>query len=303
VKARDHRTAQQNTTRTAQYGQVQMMEAIMSRMEPFRTVVTAAIFGLLFTSPVSIGLVKAAYHLPHRTAATSPQVDDRFATARSDHLALLIANANYPDADAAMADASAGADALAGVLRNHDFFVVVVRDATRAQMIEAIDRLKAAARPGSVMLIYFGGFGMQSEGQNYMIPVDAKIWQERDVRQNGVEIERALSDLGASGARIRIAIVDAARRNPYERRFRSYSHGLAPIDAVANTIVITSTSPEQVVEDAGTLPNRFVNGLAAEIAPSPSSVEEVLTARAVAAGRSRREEEHSMPAVESNEHS
>lgn len=118
-----------------------------------------------------------------------------------------------------------------------------------------------------------------------------------------MEIERALSDLGASGARIRIAVVDASRRNPHERRFRSYSHGLAPIDADANTIMITSTLPEQVVEDAGASPNRFVDGIAAEIAPSPCSVEEVLTARAVAAGRSRREREQSMPAVQSNEHS
>lgn len=275
----------------------------MSRMGPFRIAVTAALFGLLSTSLVSIGLVRAAYSFPHRAAVAIPQIADQFQTARSDHLALLIANSKYPDADATMADVTDGADALANVLRSHGFFVVVVRDATRAGMIEAIDGLKAAARPGSVVLVYFGGFGIQSEGENYMIPVDAKIWQERDVRQNGVEIERALSDLGASGARIRIAIVDASRRNPYERRFRSYSHGLAPIEADVNTIVITPTLPEQVVEDTGASPNRFVDGLAAEIAPSPRSVEEVLTARAVAAGRGRREEEHSVPAEESNEHS
>jgi uncharacterized caspase-like protein len=39
------------------------------------------------------------------------------------------------------------------------------------------------------VLVYFGSFGVQSEGQNYMIPVDAKIWQERDVRRDGVKIE------------------------------------------------------------------------------------------------------------------
>ncbi len=100
---------------------------------------------------------------------------------------------------------------------------------------------------------------------------------------------------------IRIAIVDASRRNPYERRFRDYSHGLAPIQADAKTIVITSTSPEQVVDDAGASPNCFVNGLAAEITRSPGSVEEVLAARVTAAPRSRREQEHSMPAMESRE--
>jgi uncharacterized caspase-like protein len=268
-----------------------MMESIMSRAGLFRTVITAALFGLLFASLVSIGLVKAAHNFPQRVAAISLHVVDRFPTVRPDHLALLIANTHYPDAEAAMADVTAGADVLANVLRNHGFLVIVVRDATRAGMTEAVDRLKAAAHPGSVVLVYFGGFGVQSEGQNYMIPVDAKIWQERDVRRDGVKIEGTLSDLSASGARTRIAIIDASRRNPYERRFRNYSHGLAPIDADANTIVITSTSPEQVVYDAGTSTNRFVNGLTAEISPSSRSVEEVFAARASEGAPSRRGQE------------
>jgi uncharacterized caspase-like protein len=262
----------------------------------FKIVVTAALLGLLSTSLVSISLVKAAHNFPHRAAVISPHVADRFPTVRSNHLALLIANSNYPDADTAMADVTAGADVLANALRNHGFLVIVVRNATRAGMTEAVDRLKAAA----LVLVYFGGFGVQSEGQNYMIPVDAKIWQERDVRRDGAKIERALSALSA---RIRIAIVDASRRNPYERRFRNYSHGLAPIDADANTIVITSTSPEQVVDVAGASPNRFVNGLAAEIGPSSHSVEEVLAARAAAVARSRHEQKNSMPAMESSENS
>jgi hypothetical protein len=156
----------------------------------------------------------------------------------------------------------------------------------------------AAARPGSVMLVYFGGFGVQSRGQNYIIPVDAKIWEERDVRRDGVSVEETLSELSGSGASKRIAIVDASRRNPYERRFREYSHGLAPIGEDGNSIVIASTSPEQVDEDAGTLPNRFVKGLAAKISPSSLPVEEILAARAAASPEDRREQEHSL--VESN---
>ena len=85
----------------------------MSRTGRFRIVITAALFGLLSTSLVSIGLVKAAHNFSHRAAVTSPHVADRFPTVRSDHLALLIANSNYPDAEAALADVTAGADALA----------------------------------------------------------------------------------------------------------------------------------------------------------------------------------------------
>ena len=272
----------------------------MSRTGFFTIVVTAALFGSLSTSIISIGLVKAA-HNPSDRAVTSRLVADRSPTAPSDHLALLIANSNFPDADAPMADVTAGADALANVLRSRGFLVILVRDATRAGITKAVDRLKGAARPGSVVLLYFGGFAVQSQGQNYMIPIDAKIWQERDLRRDGVKIERALSDLNASGARILIAIVDASRHNPYERRFRDYSHGLAPIDADENTIVVTSTLPEQVVDYAGASPNRLVNGLAAEISWSSRSVEEVFAARAAAAAGSQRQQENSVPAMESRE--
>jgi uncharacterized caspase-like protein len=251
----------------------------MSRTGPFKVMVAAVLSGLLFTSLVSIGWVKAAHNFPRRAAVTGAYVAEQFQTSPYDHLALLIANSNYPDADAAITAVTAGVDSLGKVLRSHGFLVTVVRDATRAGMTEAVDRLKSAARPGSIVLVYFGGFGVQSEGQNFMIPVDANIWQERDVRRDGVNIGRVLSDLSASGARTR-AIVDASRRNPYERRFRSYSHGLAPIDAEANTIVITSTSPEQVVDDADASSNRLVNDLAAEIRPTSRSVEEVFAERA-----------------------
>ena len=85
----------------------------MSRTASFKIAITTALFGLLFTSPVSIGLVKAAYHFPHRSAITSLHIADQFQNARADRLALLIGNSNYPDADATMADVTAGTDALA----------------------------------------------------------------------------------------------------------------------------------------------------------------------------------------------
>jgi hypothetical protein len=96
----------------------------MSRTGPFGLMFMAALFGLLSASLVSIGLVKAAHNFPHRVAVTSPHVADRFPTVRSDHLALLIANSNYPDADAAMTEMTAAADTLANVLRDHGFLLI-----------------------------------------------------------------------------------------------------------------------------------------------------------------------------------
>jgi hypothetical protein len=181
----------------------------------------AVLFGLVSTGFASIALVKAPHNFPSLRAVTArSDAANQSSTVRSDHVALLIANSNYPDAAVPLPEVAAGADLLANVLRSHGFVVDVVRDATHAGITEAVGRLKAETRPGSVVLVYFGGFGVQSRGQNYMIPVDAKIWEERDVRRDGVGVEKTLSELSTSGARKRIAIVDASRRNPYERRFR-----------------------------------------------------------------------------------
>jgi hypothetical protein len=267
-----------------------------------RTLMAAAVlFGLVSTGSASIALVKRPHDFPwHRAETAKSHATNQSSIVRSDHLALLIANSNYPDADAALPEVAAGADLLANALHSRGFVVDVVRDATHAGITEAVDHLKAQARPGSVVLVYFGGFGVQSRGQNYIIPVDAKIWEERDIRRDGVNVEEVLSELSHSGARERIALVDASRRNPYERRFREYSHGLAPIGKDANSIVISSRSPEQVGEDAGTLPNRFVNALAAKIGPSSLPVEEILAASAAASSGDRSEQEHSEIPMASN---
>jgi uncharacterized caspase-like protein len=52
------------------------------------------------------------------------------------------------------------------------------------------------------------------------------------------------------GARARLAVIDASRRNPYERRFRAFSHGLAPISAPDNALILSSATPGQVAEDS-----------------------------------------------------
>jgi uncharacterized caspase-like protein len=84
-----------------------------------------------------------------------------------------------------------------------------------------------------------------------MIPIDAQIWKEIDVRHDGVSIESVLGAMKERGAKVKLAVIDASRRNPYERRFRAYSHGLAPINAPDNALILSSATPGQVVDEAG----------------------------------------------------
>src|SRR6266404_4793079 len=195
----------------------------------------------------SLGAVQR-FEKPHSRASSTCSATEVKQSAHADtnRVALVIGNFNYPDADMQPAQTGNDACALASALRKDGFDVDLVQNATRDDMQRAIERLEAKVRHDSIVMIYFAGYGVQSGGQNYMIPVDAKIWDERDVRWDGVSIDRLLSELKNSGARMRLAVIDASRRNPYERRFRSYSHGLAPIQTSENTSVLTSAAPDQV---------------------------------------------------------
>ena len=75
-----------------------------------------------------------------------------------------------------------------------------------------------------------------------MIPVDAQIWTEADVRRDGFGLETVLGEINSRGAGVKIALIDASRRNPFERRFRSFSAGLAPVIAPNGTLVMYSAA-------------------------------------------------------------
>jgi uncharacterized caspase-like protein len=164
-------------------------------------------------------------------------------------LALIIGNGNYPDAAEPLNQPINDASGLAYAMRRRGFDVDVVEDATKADMARAVERLKSRIIPGSVVMLFFGGYGVQSRHETYMIPTDAVIWKEGDVRHEGMSVETVLHAVKERGARATLAVIDASRRNPYERRFRSYSHGLAPINAPNSALTISSNTPGKVADD------------------------------------------------------
>ncbi|MGH6755062.1 MAG: caspase family protein, partial [Bradyrhizobium sp.] len=165
---------------------------------------------------------------------------------KASRIALVIGNGHYPDASAPLAQPINDARGLTAALRGKGFDVDVVEDATKDDMARAIGRLKARIKPDTVVMLFFGGYGVQVGRESFMIPVDAAIWKEADVRRDGVSIESVLDQMKDQGAKAKLVVVDASRRNPYERRFRSYSHGLAPISAPENALILTSATPGKV---------------------------------------------------------
>ena len=175
---------------------------------------------------------------------------DGVAAKHSSRIALVIGNGHYPDASAPLAQPINDARALTASLRRDGFDVDVVEDASKDDMSRAVARLKSRIRPDSVVMLFFGGYGVQVGRESYMIPVDAAIWKEADVRRDGVSVESVLDVMKERGARAKLVVIDASRRNPYERRFRAFSHGLAPISAPDNALILSSATPGQVADDS-----------------------------------------------------
>jgi uncharacterized caspase-like protein len=182
--------------------------------------------------------------------AIATEQQDGVAAKHSSRIALVIGNGHYPDASAPLAQPINDARALTASLRRDGFDVDVVEDASKDDMSRAVERLKSRIRPDSVVMLFFGGYGVQAGRESYMIPVDAAIWKEADVRRDGVSIESVLDVMKERGARAKLVVIDASRRNPYERRFRAFSHGLAPISAPDDALILSSATPGQVADDS-----------------------------------------------------
>jgi uncharacterized caspase-like protein len=229
--------------------------------------------------------------------AIATDQDDN-ATRRASRIALVIGNGHYPDANAPLAQPINDARGLTAALRRNGFDVDVVEDASKDDMNRAVDRLKSKIRPDSVVMLFFGGYGVQVGRESYMIPVDAAIWKEADVRRDGLSIEAVLDVMKERGARAKLVVIDASRRNPYERRFRAFSHGLAPINAPDNALILSSATPGKVADDSRGQYSVLMAELLTNLNAQASGAETVFNKTRVAISRASEGEQ--VPSVSSS---
>ncbi len=183
------------------------------------------------------------------------------ASADQPRLALVLGNADYPDLNAPLEVAIKTGRAVAEQLQNAGFDVDAGENLTKDSLQQSLKRFYDKIESGAIAVIFFSGYAIQSAGQNFIIPVDATIWTEPDVRREGVSIEGILAAIRHKGAGTRVLVLDASRRNPFERRFRSYSAGLSAIQTPTNTIIISAASPGKVIGDADPDNSLFVDEL------------------------------------------
>lgn len=162
-------------------------------------------------------------------------------------VALIIGNSTYREGP--LKNPVNDARAMAPILRQQGFKVILKENATKSQMEEAIANFGDELSQDTVALFYYAGHGIQLDGRNYLVPTDARLHSEQRVRLETIDVDVVLEQVQAAKARLSVVILDACRNNPFERRFRGFGRGLAHISAPEGTIIAYATAPGKVASD------------------------------------------------------
>ena len=172
----------------------------------------------------------------------------RVATAETEpRVALVIGNGDY--SGGRLANAVLDARSMADTLRDLGFKVLAHENTGYREMRRALAEFGEELRADGVGLFYYAGHGLQVNGKNYLVPVDADIKSEKYVAAEALDAETVLAEMQAAKTRVNIVIMDACRDNPFVSRFRGLSRGLAFMPAPAGTYVAYATGPGSVAED------------------------------------------------------
>lgn len=209
---------------------------------------------------------------------------------KGERLALVIGNSAYPDSEVPLKGTVEAAKRVADALRSVGFDVELGEDLTKAKTESDVTALLAKIKPGAAVFLFFSGFGLQAGGHTYLLPVDSSIWSEADIVSFGLNIDRFLNEVEEKKASVEVLVIDAARRNPFERRFRpSGSSGLAPPSAMSGNLVALFSAPPGKVFDPNELAAEpFADDVAREVsAPHATAQEAFRQVRALVARTSR----------------
>lgn len=204
----------------------------MFRLKPF--LLTAGLVGSLFgfaCGPVS---AQVAPVQPAPTALQGPE----------QRVALVIGNSNYQNAPQ-LANPDNDAQSMAQFLNSAGFEVVSATDLGQNDMLRVVQDFSAkvsARGPNTVAMVYYAGHGVQLAGENYLVPVDAKVSSQTELVNNSVRLVDVMSTLETIPSRMRIVILDACRNNPFPS-VNDAGRGLAIVDAPNGSIVGYSTAP------------------------------------------------------------
>jgi len=164
-------------------------------------------------------------------------------------IALVVGNSSYVSSP--LKNPANDARTMTISLRRLGFVVDERTNLTYQELNKSIEAFGRKLKSGGIGLFYYAGHGMQVQGNNYLIPVDAQIEDENEVRFKAIDAGLVLAKMEQARSDVNIVILDACRDNPFSRSFRSASRGLASMDAPGGTFIAYATAPGKTAADGG----------------------------------------------------
>ena len=165
-------------------------------------------------------------------------------------LAFVIGNASYQSGELATPANDAGL--IAQTLQAAGFDVVGARDvdqeSLRGSFRDFLGKVSAAG-PDAVVFVYLAGHGVQFEGENYFVPVDAQISNAADVPIAAVRVSDLTKPLAALPTKVNIIVLDAARPNSFAQSKQPLAGGLALVDPDPNMLIAFNAAPGTVAAE------------------------------------------------------
>lgn len=170
-------------------------------------------------------------------------------------VALVIGNGAYQNASQ-LANPAKDANAIADLFRKAGFDVVETKLNLGNLDFKRVARdFTTAARDADIAVVYFAGHGIEVNGTNYLLPVDAKLVSDFDVEDEALSLDRVMRAIEPA-KRLRLVILDACRDNPFVRTMqrsvstRNVTGGLAKVEPVStDTLVAFATRPGSTADD------------------------------------------------------
>ncbi|MDP2809523.1 MAG: caspase family protein [Rhodocyclaceae bacterium] len=206
--------------------------------------------------------------------APDPATRAVVAPANERRVALVIGNAAYKQG--ALTNPVNDARAMANRLRTLGFDVMLREDLKTREIGGVYREFRGKIVPGGVALVFYAGHGVQFKGQNYFPAVDSDIASEEDVPMQSLNLGMLLDNMEEAKAGVSLVFLDACRDNPFARRFRSASRGLAKVEAASGTLIHYATKPGSVASDGDGQNGTYTEALLAQISEAGVPVEQVL---------------------------
>jgi formylglycine-generating enzyme required for sulfatase activity len=170
-------------------------------------------------------------------------------TALAKRMALVVGNSNYRNTTVLVNPAN-DARLMDKVLRESGFEVTLVLDADQPKLKRAMLEFGRELRKGvDASLFYYAGHGVQVNGENYLVPVDAALENEDEVDLQAIAVNAFLQTMESASSPVNIVVLDACRNNPFSRAFRGSGGGLAPVNAPRGSFIAYATAPGAVAAD------------------------------------------------------